>query len=175
MWSTASCGVTSSTFLDPSGPPATPVPLVQQLCLLNPYLNRLEPDHQLPGPGSVPAVSSSSSEPSSSLQRGGASLQPTPGENVWNSVSALGSGRWFFFSTWLSKPTFISTTTRTVLSQLSRIKYSLRRWRLRLRSLRPLRSLRHPNLRLPERKMTLSWENLVELWREGKRLKKVNS
>lgn len=79
----------------------------------------------------------------------------------------------FFFLSFTSKPTFISTSARTVRWQLSRIKPSLRPWPLRLKSHRPLRSPRRPNLRPPERKMTLSWGNLAELWREGKRRKKV--
>lgn len=48
-------------------------------------------------------------------------------------------------------------------------------WLLRLRSLPPHRSLRLRNLRPPEKKMTPSWENLVELWQEGKKPRKVNS
>lgn len=87
MLTTASCGVIytfSFTLRDPSAPgvprpaawtrPATvelPLPAVSSLLLCS--------------PGPPP------------LQRRGHSLQPTSGENVWNSVSALGSGRWFFF------------------------------------------------------------------------------
>lgn len=48
-------------------------------------------------------------------------------------------------------------------------------WLLRRRSPLLHRSLRHRNLRPPEKKMTLSWENLVELWQEGKKPRKVNS
>lgn len=79
----------------------------------------------------------------------------------------------FFFLT--SRPTFLTASTREVLRPLPRIKSPLPRWLLRLRSPRPPRNLRRPNPRPPERRMTLSWENSVELWREGKRRKKVKS
>lgn len=46
----------------------------------------------------VPAVRSLPPAPSPPPQRRGHALQPTSGENVWNSVSALGSGQRFSLS-----------------------------------------------------------------------------
>lgn len=69
----------------------------------------------------------------------------------------------------------LRTVRRTNSTGLNRIRASYRRWLRRHRSPRLPRSLRRPNLLLPERKMTLSWGNLVELWREGKKQKKVKT
>lgn len=112
--------------------------------------------------------------------RRGRSFQPTSTENVWNSVSALGSGRWFFFLplNFLCNFVFCFFLSSTSTSDAFRANCpGLRRkpWLLRRRSPLLHRSLRRRNLRPPERKMTLSWENLVELWQEGKKPRKVNS
>lgn len=66
----------------------------------------------------------------------------------------------------------LSTSTQT---EARWILIALRQWLLRPRSPRPHRNPRRPSPRPPERKMTRSWANLVELWPGGKRLKKVNS
>lgn len=113
--------------------------------------------------------------------RRGRSFHSTSTENVWNSVSALGSGRWFFspllLLNLLCNFFFFNITSTSTLDACWANCPGLhrKRWLLRLRSPPPHRSLRHRNLRPPEKKMTPSWENLVELWQEGKKPRKVNS
>ena len=72
--------VFTSTSWGPSGPGTS------QLVALS-----LEPDRRRA------PTSRGQQPPGPPPQRRGHSLQPTSGENVWNSVSALGSGQWFFF------------------------------------------------------------------------------
>lgn len=113
--------------------------------------------------------------PSRLLSGGGAS-HSNSGENVCNSVSAFGSGPRFsppprHFLILTNSNLHVSSGTGRFVSP--RVNSSPGRWLLRLRSLHLPRRPRRPNPRLPERKMTLFWVNLAELWWEGKKLKKV--